>query len=1830
VDTIKDVLARFQAVHARVTVDIETDKGSSVSGKFDPFTCRIRCIGLGAKVDDSEVIICVPLRHISGAEWWSTREEKMEVLRALVAFFNDPDIQLVGHNFAFDSSVLLRYNIMRDRRRLYQDTMLMHHDIIDCDLPHDLGFVAARYFEVPSWKGAADDKYYTEVTDHDLQLYNCLMHGTTVVMADGRREPIQNLVRDRSQEKVLSMSPDGRIEARAIVDWHKKRTPNQPWIRFRTDGLSKNSNGLTLTPDHEVFTQRGRVRADQLELGDEIYTSEVKWSKEQRCAALGTLLGDSSLRVSPIFRKRLYEAKTAYIEGSHAKSSNLTPFKVDALSPHLKYTGLTPGGERVIAGIPCKVEDAEKYSSTSLRQLASLVPLIYDENGQRRLRVSVLEALGPIGLAWWYMDDGCRQNGAKAPQWTGGRGGKEYADDSMCFAANRYPRKDIDAAVEWFRLNYGNTIAGKDKIIRLGVVASRKLAQEIAPYICETQRYKLPRHVDYPSYVGFAQTIGQPVMERITEIDAYVPSRDTRTERYKADTSYCITVEGNHNFFTSVGLVKNCRDVLTTMRLDEVLSKEIYKYATTEQYDMDRRLAPIARDMGELGLFVDEAKRGELSKTMNAEAWARYTRLKEITGDPNFNANASRHIQNFLFRVKKLQPEFNSKGEAFQDGEDPSTNANALLALGTKQKLDDETRDFINNLFEYRAYKKLTGTYIDNLQVQYPDWSKHGYDVPLVAPVTGRVYHKFTKTEMRAHHAETGMWSDGRWDETIVIPERPGLSRLYTTYKLHVIPSGRMSTQPACFDGETEILTRRGWLQFASLRPDDEVAQYHWNEGTIDFVVPTAHIAYQYEGEMVRVEGRNLDVLCTPDHKFRFRTRAGRNTVEVEAQDWPASPDMKVPVAGALLDQTNTFEGLSEPELRFLLAAQADGYINSGGYWEFSFTKTRKVEALATTLAALGYKHTVAPKKNGVYTQTRFVVQDSRTSWIDAYLQRDGVEKTFIAEKILSLPALNLSFIADEVMMWDGCATRMNHYSSSNKANADLIQAVHVLVGRAAKVRRYDNARLTKPNWQVDVRAQVEALNCTKRSRVPYSGMVYCVSVPSSMIVVRRNNKPLVTGNCQNWPERGKANMRDMIVAPPGHVIVGADLDQVELRLYASISGDRLLLKAFNTPGMDPHAYNAASLFAKTWGKSLEDAYQHIVTMPDQEEAKAKAMLHADPLCYKQMGYASAEAMLASAHKKGEQNKKKHRNIAKTFVYLETYGGEAEKLYMYMSMARDKATGELMFPGLREEQVHEWHNEWHKHHPETKSWQRTCAQVARVEGYTASPFGCFRKRFYPGGPNKHAAVFNHVIQSECITAMVLTDKGYRTIENIIKDGGRSVVYVRENQWAQAHVIPEGEAPIWRVLTSNGRETEWSKAHRVRKVTNEGYEWTHVCDLKPGDLIAKQPARSLDYGEPYAVEDAYWAGYAIGNGSYSNRTFLFTVGERWHAPLKAQVDRLVAWAEGHGYETQTQWRRKDKKITDRAQSEACSKDEATHALVRVVRGSKLVNDLGLTKGDNCYTKRVPARIWAASLEARKSFLRGFLQADGYIKSPKSKNPACIVNLCNKELIHDLQLFCDLVGIEAVVSGPYKADRKGHLSWRLMLPQNQLHRALGIGRAALERGGELAPMFEAQRFLAVKLPVPPTRAGAEWSRYVLQSRIRNGGSVGLAQLEQMGIEPLYGLTRVVSVEDTGRMEPVYTLSVDHDDHSYVCEGVVSKNSSAAEVANSALLKIAEQIPYGSWSPFTGPCLQVHDYIGVYVPVERAEEAKRIVEEAMCTTVFGIAITASAKVSERWSQQ
>ena len=54
--------------------------------------------------------------------------------------------------------------------------------------------------------------------------------------------------------------------------------------------------------------------------------------------------------------------------------------------------------------------------------------------------------------------------------------------------------------------------------------------------------------------------------------------------------------------------------------------------------------------------------------------------------------------------------------------------------------------------------------------------------------------------------------------------------------------------------------------------------------------------------------------------------------------------------------------------------------------------------------------------------------------------------------------------------------------------------------------------------------------------RVPYAGKVYCASVPNGTLIVRRNGKPMVAGNClrylwMTWPKVAK-------VEGPGRTVI--------------------------------------------------------------------------------------------------------------------------------------------------------------------------------------------------------------------------------------------------------------------------------------------------------------------------------------------------------------------------------------------------------------------------------------------------------------------------------------------------------------------------------------------------------------------------------------------------------------------------------------------------------------------------------------------------------------------
>lgn len=74
------------------------------------------------------------------------------------------------------------------------------------------------------------------------------------------------------------------------------------------------------------------------------------------------------------------------------------------------------------------------------------------------------------------------------------------------------------------------------------------------------------------------------------------------------------------------------------------------------------------------------------------------------------------------------------------------------------------------------------------------------------------------------------------------------------------------------------------------------------------------------------------------------------------------------------------------------------------------------------------------------------------------------------------------------------------------------------------------------------------------------------------------SSKPI---NAQNFPK----GLRSMVVAAPGHVLVGADMDQLELRIAAALWEVQLYLKAF-AQGKDPHSMTAFAVFGDRFLKA--------------------------------------------------------------------------------------------------------------------------------------------------------------------------------------------------------------------------------------------------------------------------------------------------------------------------------------------------------------------------------------------------------------------------------------------------------------------------------------------------------------------------------------------------------------------------------------------------------------------------------------------------------------------
>lgn len=329
-------------------------------------------------------------------------------------------------------------------------------------------------------------------------------------------------------------------------------------------------------------------------------------------------------------------------------------------------------------------------------------------------------------------------------------------------------------------------------------------------------------------------------------------------------------------------------------------------------------------------------------------------------------------------------------------------------------------------------------------------------------------------------------------------------------YRLHEFKGHKVAW--LCFSPDTEVLTPNGWVAIPQLALDDKVAEFDC--GTIRFVSPIARQQFKYSGELVSISANWCDLLVTPDHRMLVR-RGSKNGVYGRWKVKPAGElgvQWLIPVSGRL-EETATSDSPTVAQARLMAAYMADGCMERGRRRSWTAKKQRKIDRLAELLASAGIKFRQAPIAAAPgWTQT--VIWSTDAPWLEIF-----APKREMTWRLLSWNYAARAAFIDELKYWDGdeSGPRGSRFFTSKRHEADIVSALAAITDCGSILR--PEARIKERCSQAFVVNIVSATSDRSLGKAPqrvaYAGEVCCLTVPSGFLLVRRNGKPVVAGNCE-------------------------------------------------------------------------------------------------------------------------------------------------------------------------------------------------------------------------------------------------------------------------------------------------------------------------------------------------------------------------------------------------------------------------------------------------------------------------------------------------------------------------------------------------------------------------------------------------------------------------------------------------------------------------------------------------------------------------------------------
>ena len=327
-----------------------------------------------------------------------------------------------------------------------------------------------------------------------------------------------------------------------------------------------------------------------------------------------------------------------------------------------------------------------------------------------------------------------------------------------------------------------------------------------------------------------------------------------------------------------------------------------------------------------------------------------------------------------------------------------------------------------------------------------------------------------------------------------------------------------------CVDGDTEYIGEDlKWHKIKEYELGTKVGQ--WNNGVLEFVYPSKYHVNKSEKMYHFKNSKTIDMVLSENHDIVCKT-SKNNIHKVKVKDIIEKINNNVDGFKDTIPCTFEYYGgeginLTDNQIRLQIAFCADGTYSSinGNKGRINIKKKNKIQRLEWLLKSTNTEYTLLDKgeyQNHYYTFVPPIPNNK--SLYDCFKNANYHQ---------------MAVIANEVLRWDG-DEKKGIFRTTIKEDADFIQFVFscvfnarvtIMVDDRVGKTRINNSTKKEYGFKsvlyevfIGKYKEISMVTGEKKSKMTVTKFdtdkMYCFTVDSGMLLLRRNDKIFVTGNC--------------------------------------------------------------------------------------------------------------------------------------------------------------------------------------------------------------------------------------------------------------------------------------------------------------------------------------------------------------------------------------------------------------------------------------------------------------------------------------------------------------------------------------------------------------------------------------------------------------------------------------------------------------------------------------------------------------------------------------------